>query len=146
MDKLPPIYAGEEHGEPQSLPDTEQHTQEVDVDEADLEPVSRPWSWQPVLAGLGVINAIGLGVVAFRLFTLSYYDIADVPMVYYAKPNDIVALSLNKPDPMKAQDELVKRLQQNHALILNADSILVASPEYEFPKLPPKNSQVKAPQ
>ncbi|MFU1569337.1 hypothetical protein ACTG23_00765 [Aeromonas enteropelogenes] len=150
MDKLPPIYAddGAEHAPNNPATPTPDPVEVVEVSAAPSVAPSSPepaypvveeirQNWQPILVTVGILNFMGLCLVAFKLFTMSYYDIKDAPIIYYAKTNDIIAYSADKPEPRKAHEELVARLKANNALVLNADSVLVASPDFAFPLIGP---------
>ena len=100
-------------------------------------PATKESKLVPVLVTLCVINLGAAVLLGFKLFTMSYYDIKDAPIIYYAKTNDIIAYSADKPEPRKAHEELVARLKANNALVLNADSVLVASPDFAFPHIGP---------
>lgn len=147
MNMLPPIYAddGAEHAPNNPAtptPDPVVVAAALSVAPSSPEPANPVveelrQNWQPILVTVGILNFMGLCLVAFKLFTMSYYDIKDAPIIYYAKTNDIIAYSADKPEPRKAHEELVARLKANNALVLNADSVLVASPDFAFPHIGP---------
>lgn len=147
MNMLPPIYAddGAEHAPNNPAtpkPDPVEVAAALSVAPSSPEPANPVveelrLNWQPILVTVGILNFMGLCLVAFKLFTMSYYDIKDAPIIYYAKTNDIIAYSADKPEPRKAHEELVARLKANNALVLNADSVLVASPDFAFPHIGP---------
>lgn len=143
MNMLPPIYAddGAEHAPNNPAtptPDPVEVATALSVAPSSPEPANPVveelrQNWQPILVTVGILNFMGLCLVAFKLFTMSYYDIKDAPIIYYAKTNDIIAYSADKPEPRKAHEELVARLKANNALVLNADSVLVASTRLRVP-------------
>ena len=130
---LPPFNAhgdapGDEHHDPR-------HWDRVNRDILHGEPPERPraslspprsWSkpspsalefnWQPVLGVLGVLNPAGLLFWFYSMHSMSYYDLHDAPLIYYAKPEEIVPQAMLKKDLNKAQADLIARLKMNHGL------------------------------
>lgn len=104
----------------------------TDAKGATAETASKPFNWLPLLTVVCTLNFIGLVLVLFRLGTLSYYDIKDAPIIYYAQADEIVANAMMQADPAKAQSELIERLKNTHGLVLNDESVVIASPEFKL--------------
>ncbi len=122
--------------------DASQHTQ-GDVTSPPLTPdvpqdvTSGPINWLALLSVATILNFFVLVFVLYRLGTLSYYDIKDAPMIYYAQADEIVAHAMMQNDPAKAQNELIEQLKDTHGLVLSDESVLIASPEFKlFPTKP----------
>lgn len=109
----------------------------TDPKEVTTEPPSKPFNWLALLTVVCTLNFFGLVIVLFRLGTLSYYDIKDAPIIYYAQADEIVANAMMQADPAKAQSELIERLKNTHGLVLSDESVVIASPEF---KLFPRNT------
>jgi len=93
---------------------------------------SGPINWLALLTVATVLNFFVLVFVLYRLGTLSYYDIKDAPMIYYAQADEIVAHAMMQNDPAKAQSELIEQLKDTHGLVLSDESVLIASPEFKL--------------
>ncbi|RDE61073.1 DUF4199 domain-containing protein [Aeromonas veronii] len=89
-------------------------------------------NWTALLTVATVLNFFALVFVLYRLGTLSYYDIKDAPMIYYAQADEIVAHAMMQNDPAKAQSELIEQLKNTHGLVLSDESVVIASPEFKL--------------
>lgn len=135
---LPPFNA---NGGPLT-DDSQQHTQSdvtpsplaPDVPKADAPKTvtSGSINWLALLTVATVLNFFALVFVLYRLGTLSYYDIKDAPMIYYAQADEIVAHAMMQNDPAKAQSELIEQLKNTHGLVLSDESVVIASPEFKL--------------
>ncbi|MGL5126917.1 MAG: hypothetical protein ACRC7D_01770 [Aeromonas popoffii] len=130
---LPPFNA---NGGPLT-DDAQQHTQ-GDETPPPLAPgvpkdvTTGPINWLALLTVATMLNFCVLVFVLFRLGTLSYYDIKDAPMIYYAQADEIVAHAMMQNDPSKVQSELIEQLKNTHGLVLSDESVLIASPEFKL--------------
>lgn len=117
--------------------DAQQHTQ-ADMTPPPLAPdvpkdvTSGSINWLALLTVATTLNFFVLVFVLYRLGTLSYYDIKDAPMLYYAQADEIVAHAMMQRDPAKAQSELIEQLKNTHGLVLSDESVLIASPEFKL--------------
>ena len=105
-------------------------------------PSAKEFNWQPVLGVLGVLNLVGLLWLAYSMHSMSYHDLHDAPLIYYAKPEEIVSQAMLKKDPNKAQADLIARLKMNHGLVLNENAVVIAAPEFKmYPMQEPDTSK-----
>lgn len=105
---------------------------DVPKEEVPKNVTSGPINWLALLTVATVLNFFVLVFVLYRLGTLSYYDIKDAPMIYYAQADEIVAHAMMQNDPAKAQSELIEQLKDTHGLVLSDESVLIASPEFKL--------------
>ncbi|MNF32504.1 hypothetical protein D3C85_113710 [compost metagenome] len=89
-------------------------------------------NWLALLTVATILNFFVLVFVLYRLGTLSYYDIKDAPMIYYAQADEVVAHAMMQNDPAKAQSDLIEQLKDTHGLVLSDESVLIASPEFKL--------------
>ena len=63
---------------------------------------------------------------------MSYYEIKDAPMIYYSTPEEIAAKAMTAKDPVEAQRILIERLRANNGIVLNENSVIIASPDFKM--------------
>ena len=95
-------------------------------------PATKESKLVPVLVTLCVINLGAAVLLAFKLFTMSYYEIKDAPMIYYSTPEEIAAKAMMAKDPVEAQRILIERLRANNGIVLNENSVIIASPDFKM--------------
>lgn len=87
-----------------------------------------------LLAGLA-LTAVNLALGLFNMWSirsLSYNDIHDAPIFYYASEKDVVALAQTKKDPEAFLDKIVRDVKANHGIVLNDDAVVMAAPEFKL--------------
>ena len=95
-------------------------------------PATKESKLVPVLVTLCVINLGAAVLLGLKLFTMSYYEIKDAPMIYYSTPEEIAAKAMTAKDPVEAQRILIERLRANNGIVLNENSVIIASPDFKM--------------
>lgn len=84
------------------------------------------------------LNVAATSYLGYRLYTLSYSDIHDAPVILYANKQALGELAARKGEEegKKYLSDLQNKLQEQHGMIIDEDAIIISSKEFKlsFPK------------
>lgn len=86
------------------------------------------------LTTFSLLNLGASGYVMYRLYSLSYLDIADAPSIFYTSKHDLYryAAELGEDEGKDYLIGLKKRLEKMHGIIIDDDAVVASSAEFKL--------------